>query len=945
MTITVQISRQKLETILFNAFSDLVICRETPLETPGGETRWLSGVELQSVRIQQGTTGEESTRVALATGETPAGTSVTQSFTVPEAYAEFDYRVSTIRDTEVNAEQYENVESSVVTVRKPFYRVSVSSGAVSVITLGTESYDPTNVPNTNTKTEDLFRYTGSYGGTIILPRGYKDPSSIKGLSKSNVGYRLSPDSEALVIRVDYTPPDAIETGPNSGTVPAWESFYEQPGPATLDGTDLGFEYERELLEIEGRERMQRLVDDLKAKHGFSQRSIGAQWRTGTERVRNTQTGNYHALPTAGITARATGEVPDSCYWIDIDFDIESTERMRLLESWEPDYAPGRLKYTQWTSVEADGSETFLCNLITLFLEEVLDRVGGYVLGAPGELAASYLSDYLEEQFVTYDEFAPAASGKEVRYIDVGQTGTELGTITLSEMEVDTERLEMRFDGTVTRDAPGRARIQITHPTGWFYWQNACEFAPRHRPRKQIAIRNTGDKTLRICRVEKISDDPDDIYALDQFRSKRRIWLEPGGVEILTFNATLDEGQVQAPYDATYRLQTSIGPRLVDIEPATGLSEADYEDQIASKFWFDPRDCLSLEVWPWHEDIVIEDLLGQPGPWPWERPQFQEYHVQFRGMPTESSVVLDVGGEDRAQFRAIEGEVIGSVAGEQESLAAGLAVRLEGDPEGASEEPGGVFNVRRADWHLVEEVSLPGTAEELVLVQDTLWTVSEGRLLGFGLDNPLKPRRDQPVLVDDARQPLLWEGNLTVLRDNHIAVYASEGFEQTAVWDHDGLTQLRGVGQTLLGVGTGEMTALQVDPGGELRPVGTLDIPEATELTSLGDGYVASRSEEGLVLVDISEPETPSVEDEWAEEPISRIQSAGRALVALTPEGEHRLFDVRDGQLEPVGYYTGETRSLFAERNGQIAYTLSAGMDRIECFRVVPRPGIEEVGAE
>ena len=88
---------------------------------------------------------------------------------------------------------------------------------------------------------------------------------------------------------------------------------------------------------------------------------------------------------------------------------------------------------------------------------------------------------------------------------------------------------------------------------------------------------------------------------------------PGGTEILTFNATLDESQVQAPYDATYRLQTSVGPRLVDIEPATGLSEAEYEDQIASTFWFDPRDCLNLEVWPWHEDIMMEDLLGQPGP--------------------------------------------------------------------------------------------------------------------------------------------------------------------------------------------------------------------------------------------------------------------------------------------------------------------------------------------
>jgi len=239
MTITVQISRQKLETILFNAFHDLVICRETPLETPGGETRWLSGVELQSVRIQQGTTGEGSTRVALATGETPAGTSVTQSFTVPEAYAEFDYRISTIRDTEVNAEQYENVESSVVTVRKPFYRVSVSSAAISVITLGTESYDPTYVPNTNTKVADLFRYTGSYGGTIILPRGYKNPNSIEGLSKSNVGYRLSPDGEALVIRVDYTPSDAVETGPNSGTVPAWESFYEQPGRLPSAGLTSG----------------------------------------------------------------------------------------------------------------------------------------------------------------------------------------------------------------------------------------------------------------------------------------------------------------------------------------------------------------------------------------------------------------------------------------------------------------------------------------------------------------------------------------------------------------------------------------------------------------------------------------------------------------------------------------------------------------------------------
>ena len=318
------------------------------------------------------------------------------------------------------------------------------------------------------------------------------------------------------------------------------------------------------------------------------------------------------------------------------------------------------------------------------------------------------------------------------------------------------------------------------------------------------------------------------------------------------------------------------------------------------------------------------------------------------MPPESSVVLGVDGEDRAQFRATDGEVIGSLAGEQESLAEGLAVRLEGDPETASEEPEGVFNVRRADWHLVGEVSLPGTAEELVLVQDTLWTVCEGRLLGFGLDNPLRPRHDQPVLVDDARQPLLWKGNLTVLRDGYIAVYASEGpkgFEQTAVWDHDGLTQLRAVGQTLLGVGTEGMTTLQVGPGGELRPVGTLDIPEAAELTSLGDGYVVSSSAEGLVLVDISDPETPSVEDEWAEEPLSRIRSAGRVLVAWTPEGEHRLFDIRDGQLEPVGYYTGETRSLLAERNGQIAYTLSADLDRVECFRVVPRPGIEEIGVE
>jgi hypothetical protein len=940
MTISWQVSRQKLETILYNGYRERVFCRETPLNTDGGEIRWLSGIELQNVTIREASDG--STRVETATGEAKAGDTVSQSFTVPEVIAELKYRVTTIRDVDVNAEQYQNVETSVLTVQRPL-SVTILPWAVPMVSLGPRSYDPMEVPGTNTTFEQVFDMSGGWGPNVLLPRSYKNPAFIPGLKTATTGYRLSTTGDALLIKADYTPVTAVQTGPNTAIVPEWQAFYEQSQQSTLGGQALSVDYEREMLEIEGENRMKTLVDGLATRYGFNTHSLGATWQTDTESVTNPQTGSMQTLPRGGIKATAKGDIPNSCYWIDVDFTIESVERMRILEPWEPDYAPGRIKFTQKTEARADSWEAFWCDVVTFCIEELFEGVGGWLLGEPGELAAGYLADQLEEWQVTYDQFAPKANSTDVHYLDVGKTGTELGTITLSNLHSHAEGLEMQYHGTVQPDQATRAKAEFTDMGPWFYWANACHVAPRGRPRKEVALTNTGGKTLRVCGIEKLTEDPDDIYSLD---SKTGMWIEPGGTEPITVDASLADGQTQAPYNVTYRLLTSIGPRMLTIDPAVGLSEVDYKDQITDTFWFDPRDCMNLEVWTWEEDIIFQDLLNPPGPWPWEGPDFRQIHVHFQGLPAESSVVLGTGDREQGRFDAVDGEIIGSITGDPDEIEADAFLRLTGEIEEFPEEMENVFGVHRTDWHKHQELELPGTARELVRFENALWAVSDGQLLGYGLENPLALRRDQPIRVDDARQVCRWNGTLTVLRETHLDRYQFDrqrnGLQQTTRLSHDGLTRVCPLGETLLGVGPEGLQAMQVGADGQLRTVGTLEMAGATDLVAMSRTAIVVQTRDELVVVDCSEPEDLREEGRWSDGPFEGIEPIGSILGVQTDPETYQLLRLENGELREIGYYESDLRTVTPERHDQIAFILGPNGATIQSFRIVSRPGVHPI---
>lgn len=938
MTITWHVSRKKLETVLFNTYKSRIFCRDTPLDTGGAGVRWLSGVELQNVKIRRGD-GPGEARVATATGETQSGTTVTESFTTPELFAELEYRVSTIRDVDVNAERYENVDTSILTVRRPL-SVDVLSWAVPMIKLGPRTYEPTKIPGTNTRFEEVFFIWGGWGKSVFMPKAFKNPSSIPGLRKATTGYRLSDDTSSLIVRADYTPAQAVATAPdpNTGQVPGWQTFYEGPQPSALNGQDLSVEYDRELLEIEGRHRMQAIVDRLSQTQNFHAHSINARWRADLDLVKHPQTGSMHTLPRGGITATAKGDIPNSCYWVNMDFDVTSVERMRMLESWEPNYAPGRIRYTQRTFAEADGWEEFWCDALTFCFHELFKGVGGFLFGEPGELAGDILADQLEEWQVTYDEFEPAAESKGVWYRDVGQTGTDLGMITLSALDVDAEGLQMRYDGTVQPEQPGRAAVEFTSMGPWYYWDNGCEFAPRGRPRKEVAIRNTGTETLRICGIEKISEDPDYVYS---HPTKTSIWLEPGGTETLSIDASLDDDQTQAPYDVTYRLLTNVGPRLLTIEPAVALSQEDYDNQIVSSFWFDPRDCLNLEVWPWEDDIMVWDLLNPPGPWPWEGPFLRQFHVRFQGMPEETGVVLGTGGDDLAQFDAVDGRLIGSIAGDPDELMDDLFVRLTGEPEEFPTDVEEVFGTRLSDWHLQQQYDLPGTATELVIFQETLWTVSNNQLLGYSLENPAALHRDQPLRIDDAQQVCQWGDTLTVLRETHLERYrptsgADQELEQAGLWEHDGLTRVRARGDVLFGVDSAGLHTMSADEG-SLETLDTLDLDDATDLVIVNDSVVVLTGDQ-LTLVDASRPDALRRVDTWVDGEPAGLDTMGTIVGVETDDETLQLLRIGEEGFESVGQYEGDRRTLRAKRTNGVAFTLRPDGEAIQSFRVVERPG-------
>ncbi|WP_254524113.1 hypothetical protein [Natrinema caseinilyticum] len=950
MTITYSISRQKLETAIFNEFQTTTICEDTPIIETHSSNHWLSGVALQSVSIREGAGTKSEQRTVRHWGESSAGNREFQNFTLPALFVDLEYEVKTISDHYVNATQYEKEQHHTVTVRMQL-EAAFSGGIQPYVSLRLDSVLSSTQGGIGDGLEQIFdqRYPWASAPNLFLPMLYDAPNVSYWLLTYNEGFVLSDDGQALVIRLDLFPSKASMSSSDQWKISEWEDFYNFSQSDGVTDNDISVTFDPKLLEAELEIKLQNIVSNLK---NFSVSSISADWESEIEGVPIPDSYKYDVMPTSETTGRIEGEFINTCLWWDFNYYVEVTNKIRMLSAYEDGFDPGRIVLEQELNSDLTGMgkfENLVCGevvwpliVIALSLPEIL------ALGEFAAIIGPTASIILMDEYYRVDEFE--VEGHYEWHADIVAENTVLGKVTLSEIEVDNSNLQMLFDTTATTVPSGTPQLRIeTGP--WHYRADRCSMAPRDQPSKIVTIHNDGTAPLSVCGIQLISQDPSNVYSNTP---ESGFVVEPGKAETFAIKTRLPEDASEAPYDATYRLVTNVGPRLITVDQATGLSESDYEEAL-SKIPFDI--CLDLESWTWNSWLGLQEWVpkppgGEPLPWK-DRPALVQYIVNFRTLPADTSVLLSNRDGRTAVSQPINGDVAVSLTAESDRLADSCFLKLEGEEptlnsDGQTEQTEAsspIFGVRRLDWYLVDEYELGTITKDLIWFEDNLWTVINKQLLSLSVADPTDLNPSFISEYSDVRQIVRDHGGLLLLRDESIEIYRQvPGREsmRTVSWDHDGFDRFARSDEYYFGLDSDRIAVMERRNGKAPLTRSEIVISDLADIVTIGSNYVAAASTDGVYLLDVSDASNPEVVDFQEMDSVVDLSREGRRLLVWEDESTRTVFVVNDQELVSVGVSSGNPTPWFAHIDGRYRYSLSPDGSRVQSYRVAPWQGVEPV---